>query len=58
MLGDGNLVQNPGKVLEVLCYKCVSTLGMAGLPRVRTVMENLEKTWNIKICISRPGKVL
>jgi len=24
---------------------------------VRTVMENLEKSWNFKIVISRPGKV-
>jgi len=28
------------------------------LPRVRTVMENLEKSWNFKMVISRPGKVL
>ncbi len=26
--------------------------------RVRTVMENLEKSWNFKTTISRPGKVL
>ncbi len=26
--------------------------------RVRTVMKNLEKSWNFKTTISRPGKVL
>jgi len=26
--------------------------------RVRTVMENLEKSWNFKRVISRPGKVM
>ena len=26
--------------------------------RVRTVMKNLEKSWNFKMVISRPGKVL
>jgi len=26
--------------------------------RVPTVMENLEKSWNLKMAISRPGKVL
>jgi len=26
--------------------------------RVRTVMENLEKSWNFKMVISRPGKVM
>jgi len=26
--------------------------------RVRTVMENLEKSWHFKMVISRPGKVL
>jgi len=26
--------------------------------RVRTLMENLEKSWNFKMVISRPGKVL
>jgi len=26
--------------------------------RVRTVMENLEKSWNFKIVISRPGEVM
>ncbi len=26
--------------------------------RVRTVMKNLEKSWNFKTAISRPGKVL
>jgi len=26
--------------------------------RVRTVMENLEKSWNFKMVISRPGKVI
>jgi len=26
--------------------------------RVRTVMENLEKSWNFKMDFSRPGKVL
>jgi len=26
--------------------------------RVRTVMENLEKSWNFIIVISRPGKVM
>jgi len=24
---------------------------------VRTVMENLEESWNFKVVISRPGKV-
>ncbi len=28
------------------------------LSRVRTVMKNLEKSWNFKTAISRPGKVL
>ncbi|TNN78279.1 hypothetical protein EYF80_011519 [Liparis tanakae] len=28
------------------------------LIRVRTLMENLEKSWNFKIVISRPGKVM
>jgi hypothetical protein len=28
------------------------------LYRVRTVMKNLEKSWNFKMVISRPGKVL
>ncbi len=26
--------------------------------RVRTVMKNLEKSWNFKTAFSRPGKVL
>jgi len=26
--------------------------------RVRTVMENLEKSWNFKMVVSRPGKVM
>jgi len=26
--------------------------------RVRTVMENLERSWNFKMVISRPGKVM
>jgi len=26
--------------------------------RVRTVMENLEKSWNFKMVFSRPGKVM
>jgi len=26
--------------------------------RVRTVMKNLEKSWNFKMVISRPGKVM
>jgi len=26
--------------------------------RVRTVMENLEKSWDFKMVISRPGKVM
>ncbi|TNN23618.1 Partitioning defective 3 B [Liparis tanakae] len=26
--------------------------------RARTVMENLEKSWNFKMVISRPGKVM
>jgi len=26
--------------------------------RVRTVMENLEKSWNFKMVISSPGKVM
>jgi len=26
--------------------------------RVRTVMENLEKSWKFKMFISRPGKVM
>jgi len=26
--------------------------------RVCTVMENLEKSWNLKMVISRPGKVM
>ncbi|TNN23151.1 Serine/threonine-protein kinase PINK1, mitochondrial [Liparis tanakae] len=28
------------------------------ITRVRTVMENLEKSWNFKMVISRPGKVM
>jgi len=38
------------KVKPTLCY-CQSY-------RVRTVMENLEKSWNFKMVISRPGKVM
>jgi len=30
----------------------------AGCVRVRTVMENLEKSWNFKMVISRSGKVM
>jgi len=26
--------------------------------RVRTVVENLEKSWDFKMVISRPGKVM
>jgi len=29
-----------------------------GSSRVRTVRENLEKSWNFKMVISRPGKVM
>jgi len=29
-----------------------------GISRVRTVMENLEKSWNFKMVISKPEKVL
>jgi len=29
-----------------------------GQCRIRTVMENLEKSWNFKMVISRPGKVM
>jgi len=28
------------------------------ITRVRTVMENLENSWNFKMVISRPGKVM
>jgi len=28
------------------------------ISRVRTLMENLEKSWNFKMVISRPGKVM
>jgi len=31
---------------------------MRGENRVRTVMENLEKSWNFKMVISSPGKNL
>ncbi len=34
----------------------VGKLAMYG--RVRTVMKNLEKSWNFKTAFSRPGKVL
>ncbi len=31
---------------------------ISGISRVRTVMKNLEKSWNFKTAFSRPGKVL
>jgi len=37
-----------------LLYSCVTGTNI----RARTLMENLEKSWNFKMVISRPGKVL
>ncbi len=41
--------------------QCFSTRGARDkttIYRVRTVMKNLEKSWNFKTTISRSGKVL
>lgn len=37
-------------------FVCIRVLRV--FVRVRTVMKNLEKLWNLKIQISRPGKVM
>jgi len=36
----------------------MNPLNMSVWCRVRTVMGNLEKSWNFKMVISRPGKVM
>jgi len=44
----GFMGESPGR-------RQISDLPFVG---VRTVMENLEKSWNFKMVISRPGKVM
>ncbi len=44
--------------VSVQCsWRCWSVTHLS-LDRVRTVMKNLEKSWNFKTAFSRPGKVL
>jgi len=51
-------------VLQGKLTKLAVQIGKAGeldnnmFYRVRTAMENLEKSWNFKMVISRPGKVM
>ncbi len=39
-------------------YNNPSIISIMTVYRVRTVMKNLEKSWNFKTAFSRPGKVL
>ncbi len=46
-------------VFSVTIIHCVSFVNPdSTIFRVRTVMKNLEKSWNFKTAFSRPGKVL
>ncbi len=56
-------IQSHLHCIQVTGFIFVSALAFPGnrthdLGRVRTVMKNLEKSWNFKTAISRPGKVL
>jgi len=54
-----HVYKNP--ILNVGFCPVVFTVGSSlklGAVGVRTVMENLEKSWNFKIVISRPEKVM
>ncbi len=49
---------NPPSTLRTLSGTSMKLGRVLDIYRVRTVMKNLEKSWNFKTAFSRPGKVL